>query len=390
MNIITSDSSKNEEKGPVSPNALSETTTFVPSTPTSPSSASDLSDDVNKVVPGWPALAKLISERPALESFPSFADLNIKSLLYYQAELISLRKDLHKAEWADHRTSDEEDSSKFADALDFLLICGNSEEKPEQWELIERIRIVLEKYNTALIQYSQISALPGADSVNVRSLKECVKRICEDCLSGSGAFTWGRLSGTTEIEKSLPSLIWGLITGFFKSPYSEREKVDKEWPEHLIVPRTGRKPDGLTLWVAHSFLPLYHHLRNTYRELHKKMPELPKWNSPQASKKPKELPDRTLKHNLTAYSENWILRVTSILTTVVACLLPTVAISILARVHTMSMILGLIALFTAIFAVGLVLLSSGSSRVEIFTATAAFSAVMVVFVQNKIQDATNT
>jgi hypothetical protein len=73
----------------------------------------------------------------------------------------------------------------------------------------------------------------------------------------------------------------------------------------------------------------------------------------------------------TEYSSLWIVRVTSIMTTVVACLLPTVAITVLARVHTMSLILGLIALFTAIFAVGLVLLSSTSSRVEIFTATAA-------------------
>jgi hypothetical protein len=75
--------------------------------------------------------------------------------------------------------------------------------------------------------------------------------------------------------------------------------------------------------------------------------------------------------NLTEYNGDWIVRATSIMTTVVACLLPTVAITVLARVHGMGMILGLIALFTAAFAFGLVLLSSTSSRVEIFTATAA-------------------
>jgi len=95
--------------------------------------------------------------------------------------------------------------------------------------------------------------------------------------------------------------------------------------------------------------------------------------------------ERSVTDYLSVYSANWILRITSLITTVVACLLPTVAIVILARVQSMGLILGCIAIFTALFAVGLVLLSSSSSRVDIFTATAAFSAVMVVFVQNKIQ-----
>jgi hypothetical protein len=59
------------------------------------------------------------------------------------------------------------------------------------------------------------------------------------------------------------------------------------------------------------------------------------------------------------------------LTTIVACLLPVIAIVVLSKVHSMGMILGLIAIFNSVFAFGLVLISSGSSRVEIFTATAA-------------------
>jgi len=78
-----------------------------------------------------------------------------------------------------------------------------------------------------------------------------------------------------------------------------------------------------------------------------------------------------------------MLRISSTITTVVACLLPTVAISVLAELHTMGQTLGAIAGFTALFALGLSWLTGGTSRVEIFTATAAFSAVMVVFVQNQ-------
>lgn len=72
------------------------------------------------------------------------------------------------------------------------------------------------------------------------------------------------------------------------------------------------------------------------------------------------------------YREGRILRFTSFITTIVACLLPTVAIAVLAQLHTTAQLLGLIAVFTAVFAGGLMLLvDSGTSRVEIFTATAA-------------------
>jgi uncharacterized Tic20 family protein len=63
---------------------------------------------------------------------------------------------------------------------------------------------------------------------------------------------------------------------------------------------------------------------------------------------------------------------TSFVTTIVACLLPTAAIAILATIHSEAKIIGFIGLFTAIFAMGLMgLANSGTSRTDIFTATAA-------------------
>jgi hypothetical protein len=113
----------------------------------------DPADNVNRPVPGWPALANLISNAHHLEAFPSFADLAIKSLLYYQAELISLRKDLHKAEWADYRNIDNEDH---AENLGFLISARdnaikNNTQLPEQWVLMEKIRTTLEKYSQLLL-----------------------------------------------------------------------------------------------------------------------------------------------------------------------------------------------------------------------------------------------
>jgi hypothetical protein len=73
----------------------------------------------------------------------------------------------------------------------------------------------------------------------------------------------------------------------------------------------------------------------------------------------------------TAYPDNSLIRTISFFyITVAACLLPIVAIVVLAQVYTMPMILGLVALFTATCAMGMVLFTS-KTKVKIFTATAA-------------------
>jgi len=75
---------------------------------------------------------------------------------------------------------------------------------------------------------------------------------------------------------------------------------------------------------------------------------------------------------LTKYSEHSILQFTSVVATILACLLPTAAIAVLSNMHTTGKLLGLIAGFTTAFALGLMMLTdAGTSRVQIFTATAA-------------------
>ncbi|KAL5314272.1 hypothetical protein ACEPPN_018697 [Leptodophora sp. 'Broadleaf-Isolate-01'] len=405
--------------------------TGAPRTTISQTTATDPVPSVNCPVDGWPTLAKIIAEKPDLEAFASFTDLNIKSLLIYQAELIHLRKALHNAEYADFRSSEYEDSSSYAENLEALIgarddsveSMGNSKPTdripmPLQWVIIEKMRITLEKYNAALLQYSQVAALREADRCNVRTLRGSVTWVGRErtSLTGDAAATWGDPSEITPGKKHLPELFRGLFTG---SPDTERKVKDGEFKEHLIVPRQGKKPDGLENWVTRCFIPFYDRLRTEYLVPFCKTYLRPIWNvivllchavasifyfisflwkklrqcsqpevdperdlkgSNASSNLPPVSPtisnitsstEKTLTNNFTEYTGDWILRVTSLITTVVACLLPTVAITILAQVHHMGLILGLIALFTSMFAVGLVLLSSSSSRVEIFTATAA-------------------
>jgi hypothetical protein len=265
-------------------------------------------------------------------------------------------------------------------------------------------------------------------------MSNCVTKVGREstALTGIGAFAWGDYNQLNEEKKPLQDLFRGLFTGFSESPDSKPKGEADEFQEKLIVPRQGKPSDGLTQWVKRCFIPFYDKLHEDNPFCHQRKYLIPLWDigtllrltlfslwyvllllwrkavfSGQPSKKTTDAEtlekgaasnvssSGTLGHissnaseasnetdisissvdsitgSFKEYSGFWILRVTSIITTVVACLLPTVAITILAKIHSMGVILGLIALFTAIFAIGLVLLSSTSSRVEIFTATAA-------------------
>jgi hypothetical protein len=89
-------------------------------------------DDVNKPVPGWPSLAKTVADTPGFAAFPSFTDLNVKSLLYYQAQLIRLRKELHKVEFQDYFHGADPEAN-FADDLNWMFYVDDSRQSgPEQ------------------------------------------------------------------------------------------------------------------------------------------------------------------------------------------------------------------------------------------------------------------
>jgi hypothetical protein len=224
----------------------------------------DPADDVNFPVPGWPSLANLISENRALEAFPSFADLSIKSLLYYQAELVYLRKALHKIEYRGyyHPSNNGDPSHFFAGNISELhrvrhqAILANKD-CSEQWILIEKIRATLDKYcelfsdlakkvlarvnsnlkDNALLQFSTVLDFPHADSLDVNVLKHCVRSISNgSSIVGDGISTWGSTFPTAEREKSLLSLFFGL----FVSPDLGREHVPNEFQEQLILPRPGK------------------------------------------------------------------------------------------------------------------------------------------------------
>jgi hypothetical protein len=107
----------------------------------------DVEEDLECPLQGYPTLAKLIAKYPDFEAFQSFKDLNIKSLLYYQAELDELRKDLHRQEWRDYREDSFEGAAKCCVRADNLVMDANN----DQMKLIKRIRGILKEYSTSMI-----------------------------------------------------------------------------------------------------------------------------------------------------------------------------------------------------------------------------------------------
>jgi hypothetical protein len=230
--------------------------------------------------------------------------------------------------------------------------------------------------DAAILQYSKISALSEADTYNVESLRCFLKNMGADLITGSGADTWGRIS--LPEDKSSPLKAQFLI--FLRSTIFGQSRPAKpiKYPWFLITPRPRLEIDPLTQWMANSFLPFYLALRKTFGATYGSKHEVNDLESGngKSSSKGKE-PDTTtvsrarILETLTTYDFALAIHGLKIsTTTVAACLLPILAIVVLANLDTKAGLLGAISGFTVVFATGLIIYTN-ATRVEVFTATAA-------------------
>jgi len=113
--------------------------------PTPPDDLEDLKKDLRSPVPGWPKVALQMSDTPDFAAFSRFRTLNIKSLLYYQAEITKLQKKLHEQEWDDYRLGDE-DARDYAAYANFLADSAKYGDGV-QWKLVKDLRVLLKEYS---------------------------------------------------------------------------------------------------------------------------------------------------------------------------------------------------------------------------------------------------
>ncbi|KAF1354387.1 hypothetical protein EJ07DRAFT_158541 [Lizonia empirigonia] len=324
---------------------------------------------------GWPRLAEIMADVPEFAAFPRYRDLNIKTLLYYKVQLDVLQEKIMKK---------EEEQTLEPERYD-MIAQGHS---PDYHVLLLEARDLLEGYNKALVQYSQVSALPDPEDHNMRSLRKWLDTDDGARVRSRHGFdtTWGKTMPEQSVWTHARAVLAALLLA--KSP--PKSGLD------LVVTHPEAKVDGLTKWVVYYLMPLYWKLRDDRRK--KREPKPPSVfalqtlaarqqdpEAPENAQSPKRVKMRRDFKSLEKVSEATALRFTSALSTVIACLIPVVAIAVLTQVSGTRDLLLCITGFAVIFAVGLIFLTQGtSSRTEIFAATAAFSAVMVVFISQPI------
>ncbi|KAF2464168.1 uncharacterized protein BDR25DRAFT_243221 [Lindgomyces ingoldianus] len=290
-------------------------------------------------IEGWPRLASLMAQNQDFAAFPRFKELNVKSLLYYQCQLARFKKKLLDLEWED--APREENFPMFADEL----VISDS----EQFKTVKEMRVVLKEYNEALLLFSKICSLPDPEPFNMRTLRKWLKH--RDCgnwtvrsTAGLGLEnTWGNIYAnepTPNLLRWSARVLLGLVW--------KLEPKDKPACKGLAWTAPQIKTDGLTQWAVAEFMPWW-------RALHKKTQG-----------------GQHLTKGLVYWSERPALRATGILSTVLACLLPTVSVWVLAKVDGLNNLLWCVTGFTFLFVLGLIFLTQGeSTRTEIFAATAA-------------------
>ncbi|KAH8754620.1 hypothetical protein F5883DRAFT_526748 [Diaporthe sp. PMI_573] len=354
---------------------------------------------------GWPLLAKLMEEQPGFEAFSRFRELNIKNLLYYQVELETIRIDLEDQEKYDGAQPPPSPEREYYKDAEKMLRSGSSSgpeanSKPnraEQWKLVLKLRRCLHDYNEALLQYSQISALPEPNSRNMAELvKWVIKPDYGDfCIGNCGSDIWGKLYTPPKGDPTLVQLFQKLGHGVLSIIMFWKKKTPQTRSD-LVAPGRHKKVDTVARWIVYDAIPwtVFFWNRITCAAARKKdgssstgklkvqHVELEKQVGQQTDKKEEVEEDPRLM-NITLVSERIVSKITSFFATVVACLLPTGAIAVLTTADTTLHKLLWIGGFTMLFSMGLSVFTSEISRVQIFMAAAAFSAVLVVFVQGQ-------
>ena len=222
-----------------------------------------------------------------------------------------------------------------------------------------------------MLLYSQISALSEPEPHNMQTLRRWLKNEGGRNIGGNGEqLAWGdtyEQESSVSIVSHFTRVVWHLLWSGSPPP----DGLD------LVSPLPPKNVDGFSRWVATYWIPFWNELW-TFRKQRKERERLSKdlemeqvkIRAATVAKAKPDVKSEFKEDTLATYSERGILRFTYSVSTVVACLLPVIAITVLSEVHGQRNLLLCLAAFAVIFAIGLIFLGTGS-RIEIFGATAA-------------------
>ncbi|KFY88323.1 hypothetical protein V500_06418 [Pseudogymnoascus sp. VKM F-4518 (FW-2643)] len=272
---------------------------------------------------GYSKLAHLMATQHEFAIFRRFRALNIKSLLYLQADIAHDEAKLIELASRDSRYGDGESQMKDW----WTLSQGNEKHGTEQWDKVLEIRDKLEKYNDSIIKQTYLARLENPRRYDIEFLRSWLQR------PGMGSFPLLGIDGNS----------WNV-----------------EYEDDLVAVKARTAPDMFSTWFMETLVPAYHYF---------------------IGEKFKKPIDEQASEGIYHYNESVLNATLSTLTTVVASVLPICSVLVQYFVQSNSLRLGLIVIFSALFSLALALMTS-ARKVEIFAATSAFAAVNVVFLTN--------
>ncbi|KAF4947657.1 hypothetical protein FSARC_13918 [Fusarium sarcochroum] len=287
-------------------------------------------------IDGFPSLAHFIaSDRDGTSAiFKRFNRLAARNLLVLQSELAELQAKLDSYDDADKVS--RESLQSLRNWEDYKIRNDENSDR----------RVLLRQIQATLKDYSENHS-PNPDTV-LQSLGEAI--IFESTLAAIPppdrktlkAFRISFFHGRPEESKDFP-----MLGGYSSTLYDD--------PDDLLVLHTREPPDRLTTFVQDYFGFLFE-MSDTHA---------------------------TTESSISYASGKKIATFISYLSTILAALLLIGAILVLYNVESDNLKLGLIALFTVIFSASVGLLTN-ARRAEVFGATAAYAAVLVVFVSGDL------
>lgn len=274
---------------------------------------------------GYRAVAAWIARDPDNETFiyRRFDQLSARNLLYLQSELLALERRLEQLDAETAKSADMElkDSARRWEI--FSKNAENRVEERDRMNLVFEIRAKIKEYHKALVLQSQVAKLDRPSSRVIETF-----RIWFD-------------GGKQKNGGPKPDPVLGGQAKHF---------LDDE--QDLAALKTPADDDFLSRFLQDHW--------------------------PVTSRHPGDHRDRT-----GHYQERHVVWTVAIISTIIAAVLLVGAIAGLYVEQRPKARLGMIAAFTAAFALSVILLTN-ARRAEVFAGTAAYAAVLVVFVSGNL------
>ncbi|ETN46597.1 uncharacterized protein HMPREF1541_00783 [Cyphellophora europaea CBS 101466] len=275
---------------------------------------------------GYARIAEQTSYHPSLGIYRRFAALNAQNILYLQAEIHELEADLRSYAAAD--AAQPKHTARAHYSRNWHKLARAQGEDRQQWHTIETLRAKLKEYNELLTQQALIARY-------YRKPRHYDLDVLRSCFKDAAMPDWYLLGLDSTIWDD-PSLAHDLIS---------------------LDPNDPDADDKLTQWISSHLVEPFHQLIGRHF---------------------KKAPPAFGNEAFVEYSDKGIVKFSSLLATVISSVFPVLGVIILFFVHDLLARIGIIAGLTAVFSFCLAIVTK-ARKVEIFAATAAFSAVLVVF-----------